>query len=166
MFSDYTDADTVYKKTLKTVTLKVPGNCYIGSRDEKSAVSSAEQIFDVIKGLFYRLDDDQTHLIMLVLNSLGNLTGYKVISSGGTNSMLLDCKVIFRHALFLGANSIIMTHNHPAGDPQPTINDVKATQKLAEAGRVVDINLLDYVIYTPYQSVSMRRVMAHLFEEN
>ncbi|MFT4927855.1 MAG: DNA repair protein RadC [Phenylobacterium sp.] len=99
-----------------------------------------------------------------MLNSLGNLIGYKVISSGGSNSMVLDYKVIFRHALFLGADSIIMTHNHPPGDPQPTINDVRATQKLAEAGRVVDISLLDHVIYTPYQSVSMRRMMAHLFE--
>ncbi|MFT4929771.1 MAG: hypothetical protein ACI8WB_005906 [Phenylobacterium sp.] len=164
LFSDYTESDTVYKKTLKTVTLKVPGNSYIGSRDEKSVVSKPEQIFDVIKGLFYQLDDYQSHSIMLVLNGLGNLMGYKVIGSGGTNTVVRDCKIIFRNALFLGADSIIITHNHPAGDAHPTIMDAKTTQKIAEAGRAVDIPLLDHVIYTHYEYFSMRRAMPHLFE--
>lgn len=117
-------------------------------KESKRKVSSAESAHQITREIFKTLDADQEHMLLLALNAQNQIRGYKVISSGGVTSTDPDLKIIFRAALLLGAVSIILAHNHPSGNPEPSEEDKKFTRKVKEAGEIVNITVLDHVIIT------------------
>jgi len=160
---DLTKVDTVYKMKLKTVSLKLHQD-YIASGDiDLETARSPDDVFEVLKSIFLNLDDDQEHLILLVLNQTKNLTGFKLIASGGQYSSLVDCKILFRNALLLGAASIIVAHNHPAGSIEPSQADLALTKKIVQAGKALDIELVDHIIFTPNKYCSLMALNPELF---
>jgi DNA repair protein RadC len=92
---------------------------------------------------------------MIILNRANEVIGYSKISSGGTASTVVDAKVIFTKALLSGAHSIILAHNHPSGNLQASEDDIKVTKQLVNAGRVLDIRVLDHLILTDKGYTSM-----------
>jgi DNA repair protein RadC len=92
---------------------------------------------------------------MIILNRANEVIGYSKISSGGTASTVVDAKVIFTKALLSGAHSIILAHNHPSGNLQASEDDIKVTKQLVNAGRVLDIRVLDHLILTDKGYLSM-----------
>lgn len=68
------------------------------------------------------------------------------LSEGTFSSSLVDPKVIFKEALARAAHGLILVHNHPSGDPTPSRQDISVTKQLIEAGRIMDIQLLDHVV--------------------
>jgi DNA repair protein RadC len=70
------------------------------------------------------------------------------ISSGGVAGTVADPKMIFKHALEQLASSIILIHNHPSGNLTPSQADKDLTRKLKEAGRMLDLPILDHLIFT------------------
>ena len=109
-------------------------------------VSSPEAIYAIAKNIFASLDDDQEHFVMFALDSINQIKGYKIITSGGQNNASPDIKIIFRNALLLGAISIIVAHNHPSGNCKPSIEDKAFTLKLKAAGKLIEIEVLDHII--------------------
>ena len=89
---------------------------------------------------------------VLLLNNANKIIGYSTISEGGLNSTLVDVRVVMQTALVSNAISIILTHNHPSGNLQPSINDDNLTKKIKSACELLDIRLLDHIIVTPYDS--------------
>jgi len=83
---------------------------------------------------------------VLSLNRRNKLLALTEISSGTATSALLHPREAFRTALRNGATAVIICHNHPSGDPSPSPADRAVTRQLAEAGRLVGIELLDHVI--------------------
>jgi len=71
---------------------------------------------------------------------------YKLISQGGTSGTIVDPKLVFQNALKVNASSIILSHNHPSGNVKPSENDIKITNKLIEAGKFLDIPILDHIV--------------------
>lgn len=120
-------------------------------------------MYEVLQAIFASLDDDQEHLILLVLNAMGDITGYKLISSGGQDRAIIDSKVLFRNALLLGASKIILSHNHPSGRLEPSEEDLLITVKVVEAGAVLDIEVVDHIIYTVAGYTSIRRAAPFIF---
>ena len=92
---------------------------------------------------------------MIILNRANEVIGYSKISSGGTAATVVDAKVIFTKALLSGAHSIILAHNHPSGKLQASEEDIKITKQLVNAGRVLDIRVLDHLILTDKGYLSM-----------
>lgn len=92
------------------------------------------------------LDADQEHFILLALNTKNEVTGFKVVASGGQDSTTVDARVVFRNALLLGAAAVIFAHNHPSGNPEPSGDDQRLTAKLADAGELLGIPVLDHVV--------------------
>lgn len=92
---------------------------------------------------------------MIILNRANEVIGYSKISSGGTASTVVDAKVIFTKALLSGAHSIILAHNHPSGKLGASDEDIKITKQLVNAGRVLDIRVLDHLILTDKGYLSM-----------
>jgi len=86
--------------------------------------------------------------IILCLNRANKLVGFYKISSGGTTGTVVDPKVIFTVALNCAASGIILAHNHPSGNLNPSEQDKAITKKLKDAGKLLDINLLDHMILT------------------
>lgn len=88
----------------------------------------------------------QEHLIALYLNARLELIGKEIIGIGSLSSLMITPKEIFSPALLLPCTSIIVAHNHPSGDPNPSEDDIKFTKRIHEAGEVMGIHLLDHIV--------------------
>lgn len=85
---------------------------------------------------------------LLLVNRNARALGIYNVSSGGTAGTYVDPKQVYMAALKTNASSIILAHNHPSGNLKPSDADIKLTQKLAEAGKVLEITLLDHLVVT------------------
>lgn len=85
---------------------------------------------------------------ILLLNRAMQVLGIYNVSSGGTSGTVVDAKQIFAVALKANASSIILAHNHPSGNLNPSNADVNLTNKLYKAGKLLDIDMLDHLIIT------------------
>lgn len=83
---------------------------------------------------------------ILLLNQKNSVLGIAEISSGGMASTIIDPRIVLQHALKSHSVGLILAHNHPSCNPTPSEADVAITKKLAEAGRVMDIAVLDHII--------------------
>ena len=79
-------------------------------------------------------------------NAMSELISHRFIYEGTLNACVFHPREIFRHAIDCNANSIILAHNHPSGDPQPSQEDIRATKQLIEAGQPIGIKVLDHII--------------------
>ena len=89
---------------------------------------------------------DRERLLCLWLNARHHLIGMEVVSVGTLTASLAHPREIFKGAILKNAAGIILAHNHPSGDPNPSDEDRRLTRRLAEAGRVIGIDVLDHVI--------------------
>lgn len=103
----------------------------------------------ILHRLFATMESDQEHFLILGLNSKNAMLRYKLISSGGQNTTLIDPTLVFRYALLMGSMRIILAHNHPAGDPTPSEEDRRLTTCLTRVGRALDLPVLDHIIIAP-----------------
>ncbi len=83
---------------------------------------------------------------ILLLNQANKVIDRKQVSLGGTTGTVVDAKVIFRKAIEGQAVYLILAHNHPSGNIQPSIQDINLTKKLVEAGNILSIKILDHLI--------------------
>lgn len=88
------------------------------------------------------------HLVALYLNARNQLIRKETISVGTLNASLVHPREVFKPAIDHLAASIIIAHNHPSGDKEPSESDLALTRRLAEAGRLMGIELLDHLIIT------------------
>jgi DNA repair protein RadC len=72
--------------------------------------------------------------------------GYYEVSRGTLDSTLVHPREVFKAAILANAAAIILTHNHPSGDPTPSPDDLALTQRLVQAGQIIGIDVLDHVI--------------------
>jgi DNA repair protein RadC len=90
---------------------------------------------------------------MLLLNRANKVLAITTISISGISGSLMDIRIIFQYALKANASGIIIAHNHPSGNKMPSESDTKITQKIKEAGTILDIALLDHIILTPEKDI-------------
>lgn len=91
------------------------------------------------------------------MNSLKNVIhGVFELSHGNVNSSIFGVREIFQKALLVNAVSIILLHNHPSGNPQPSIQDIESTKRAVEAGRIVGVEVLDHLIIGDTSYVSLK----------
>jgi DNA repair protein RadC len=93
--------------------------------------------------------------IILCLNRANQVIGFHKTSSGGTTGTIMDAKVIFTIALKSMAQGLIIAHNHPSGQLKPSEADIKITKSLKEAGKLLDIPIMDHLIMTDEGYYSM-----------
>ncbi len=116
---------------------------------KKMQIKSSKDAYDAFK-LFY--DEDTIELtesfIAIFLNRANNTLGWLKVSQGGMTGTVVDIRIILGTALKIAAQSIILSHNHPSGNLQPSEADITLTKKIKEAGVFMDISILDHIIYT------------------
>ena len=83
----------------------------------------------------------------ILLNRANRLIKKEQISSGGKSGTVADPKIIFKAALDQYASSIILVHNHPSGNLKPSQADINLTNKMKEAGKMLEIPILDHIIF-------------------
>jgi len=92
--------------------------------------------------------DHKEVFYILCLNRANKVLGWAMISSGGVEGTVADPKVIFQVALKANASSIILAHNHPSGNIEPSEADIRLTRNLKQAGELLKISVLDHLILT------------------
>jgi DNA repair protein RadC len=112
--------------------------------NDKPKVVSSAQAFDLIQGELMDLPHEE--FWVLLLNRAQRLIKKKRISEGGVSGTVADPKIIFKLALEELASGVIVVHNHPSGNLNPSQSDIDLTRKLKEAGKIMEIQLLDHLI--------------------
>ena len=98
----------------------------------------------------------EENFIILCLNTKNKIVGIHTVSIGSLNASIVHPREVFKVALLNNANGIICLHNHPSGDPEPSREDIEITHRLANAGNILGINVLDHVIIGEQRYVSLK----------
>lgn len=110
----------------------------------KKKIMNSKTAFDYFQPL---LEDYQYESFwLLLLNRANKILKHVLISEGGISGTIADPKKIFKLSLDNHASGIILCHNHPSGNTKPSEADIKLTRKLNEAGKFLDINIIDHII--------------------
>ncbi len=112
--------------------------------EEKPKITSSKDAFDLLKGEMMDLPKEE--FWVLLMNRANRVTKKKRVSEGGVSGTVADPKIIFKLALEELASGIIVAHNHPSGNLQASQSDIDLTRKLKEAGKFLEIQLLDHII--------------------
>ncbi len=112
-------------------------------------VTCSRQVYEVLLGFW---NQDTLEYIeqfqLMLLNRANRVLGICTISSGGTAGTVVDAKVVFATALKANASSIVLSHNHPSGNLQPSEQDRRLTKRMVEIGRTLDLPVVDHIILT------------------
>src|SRR5699024_3841427 len=122
--------------------------------EESYTVRSPEDGADYIMEEMRNLN--QEHLVVLFLNTKNQIIHRQTIFIGSLNASIVHPREIFREALKRSAASIICAHNHPSADPTPSQEDIHVTRRLAEAGKIMGIELLDHLVIGNNSFVSLK----------
>jgi DNA repair protein RadC len=109
-------------------------------------ITGSKQVYELMRPDLY--DESVEQVYLLLLNRSNGLIKKQRVSQGGTTASVVDPKVVFRFALEQGAHSLILIHNHPSGNLQPSDADKRLTQRLQKVGIELEIPLIDHLIYT------------------
>jgi DNA repair protein RadC len=121
---------------------------------EMRKVTSSHDAFDILKDVWSNQLEHIEEFYLLMLNKANKVLGYSKVSSGGLSGTIVDPKLIFQTALKANASSIILAHNHPSGNIQPSEADQRITKKCRDGGLMLDIAVLDHLIITADQYYS------------
>jgi len=107
-------------------------------------IETPKDVFNLLKNELG--DKKKEHFKLLSLNSRNNLISIDDISIGTLNASLVHPREIFLAAIKNSAASVILAHNHPSGDPEPSEDDLTTTKRLVEAGKILGIEVVDHII--------------------
>jgi DNA repair protein RadC len=109
-------------------------------------VCGSRDTYEVLQRIWSPKIDHVEEFMVLCLNRANRVLGWAKVSQGGLSGTVADPKVIFQVAIKSNACSIILAHNHPSGNLQPSEADIHLTRKLKEAGVLLDLPVLDHLI--------------------
>lgn len=122
---------------------------------ERVQIRSAQDVASMLQLQMGLLQ--QEHLRVVLLNTKNHVLGIKDVYRGSLNSSLIRISEVFRDAIKENCAAIIVVHNHPSGDPTPSAEDVRVTRELVEAGKLLDIEVLDHLVIGQNRHVSLRQ---------
>jgi len=108
----------------------------------------------VLRELMY--EADREIFCCLHLSTKNRLISWEMVSMGSLNASIVHPRELFKGALLANAASVVVVHNHPSGDPTPSGADIQLTRRLAKAGDVLGIEVLDHVIFGEGEVLSLR----------
>ena len=90
--------------------------------------------------------DFREQFILVLLDNQKHVLGWNLVSSGGPTATIVEIASIFQAALLGNANSVLLAHNHPSGNPKASSADIKLTKRAVEAGKLLGITVDDHII--------------------
>ena len=109
-------------------------------------IKSSKAVFEIMQPIIGELSHEE--FWVLYLNNSNKIIYKNQLSSGGITGTLVDVRMLFKKALELSAVAIILCHNHPSGSLKPSKSDLDLTKKIQEAGKNLDIKILDHLLIT------------------
>ncbi|MEA2113492.1 MAG: DNA repair protein RadC [Patescibacteria group bacterium] len=101
---------------------------------------------DIVAQAVYMRDKTREHLMVIYLNARNEMIFKKPMFVGTLNANLVHPREIFQYALKKNAAAIVLVHNHPSGDPEPSQDDLTTTKRIVEAGKIMGIEVIDHII--------------------
>ena len=132
-----------YKSTISEYSLK-----YTKSEIQKTKITTSESASNVIRKFYFDDINIYESFFILLLNRANNTTGFAKISQGGTVGTVVDIKIIAKYAVDSLSPNVIICHNHPSGNKQPSDADLNITRRIKDALLLLDIKLIDHIIIT------------------
>jgi len=122
-------------------------------------VTEPSEVAPILQNYFRNKDREE--FLIVLLDTANTVTGLSQISVGGLSSSVVEPRQIFKTAILSNAAAIILAHQHPSGNPEPSREDIQITSQIAEAGEVMDIPVHDHLIITEsdYTSLAERGVI-------
>jgi len=140
----------------KAKAMQVIAALEIGKRlssGQKSEILSAEDVWKLCTDIHF---SKKEHFIAFYLDTQNRLIERQIISIGTLNASLVHPREVFEPAVVLHAASIIVAHNHPSGEIEPSDDDLAITRRLEEAGRILGIELSDHVVFSSSGFISFK----------
>ena|SRR3990167_5823359 len=137
-----------YTVTIRLKTFTVHDSAHPEGKNypHGAPLRASQDIERLARAVYAELDADKEHFTVFCLNNKNRLDGFKVVSTGTITASMVHPSAVFATATELRAVSLIFVHNHPSGDPAPSPEDLKITQKLKQAGEIMGVQVLDHVI--------------------
>ena len=124
--------------------------------DKKPIVKTPEDVVNLVQNKLKGRKKE--HFLVLCLDTRGKLIKTSEVSVGSLDSSIVHPREVFKEALSASAASVLFAHNHPSGDPEPSEDDIKLTKRLADAGNILGIDVLDHVITGNNDFRSLKRL--------
>lgn len=122
--------------------------------EKQFSVTRGREVFEYIRLEAESLERE--HFWILTLNSRNQITGKDLVSMGSLDAAIVHPREIFKCCIKKSAAAIILVHNHPSGDPDPSDDDMDITRRLVDAGKLLGIHVLDHVVVARGKYFSMR----------
>jgi DNA repair protein RadC len=116
-------------------------------------IRSPSDVFENYQSLFK--DQVRERFVVLWLNSANKVIGFEIITEGLLNSSLTHPREVFRGAIVSTSASIILAHNHPSGNPEPSQEDISITKQIVESGKIIGIPVHDHIIFADNNFTSL-----------
>jgi DNA repair protein RadC len=120
-----------------------------------------ENVYQATETILNLSEEPQEKFCILCMNTKNRIAGVHTISVGSLNSTIVHPREVFKAALLNNSSAIILLHNHPSGDPEPSAEDIAITNRLMKAGEILGIQVLDHIIIGDgkYISLKERRII-------
>ena len=122
--------------------------------DKKLPVKTPDEVVSLVRGRLR--GKKKEHFLVLLLDTRGQLIKTSEISVGSLDTSIVHPREVFQEAISASAASVIFVHNHPSGDPEPSEDDIKLSERLAQAGDIVGIDVLDHIIVCDKRYLSLK----------
>ena len=122
--------------------------------EDPPSINRSQDVYDILGPEMSALAQEQ--LRVLLLNTRNEVVGQRVIYQGNVNSSAVRAAEVLRPAVVEAVPTVVVVHNHPSQDPDPSPNDVTITRSLKRAAELLDIELLDHVIIGGKRHVSLK----------
>ena len=126
-----------------------------GAPEDRPQITSPEDAADLLVPLLQGLDRE--HAVTLNLDVKHRLIATTTVSIGSVDHTFMSPREVFRDALRHGAGAVVIAHNHPSGDAEPSRDDERITRRLGQAGEILDVEVLDHLVIGHERWVSLAR---------
>jgi DNA repair protein RadC len=122
--------------------------------DEKTTIRTPQDVADLLMAEMALLDSE--HLRVVLLDSKNHAISVSEVYKGNVNASLIRPAELFREAVRENCPAVIVVHNHPSGDPEPSPDDIRVTEQIVAAGKTLDIEVLDHIIIGDRRYASLK----------
>lgn len=171
LLTEFGNLRRLAQATVEEITTRVKGVGKVKAIELKAALELGKRLAhytkapsqkikspsDVVDLLMTTYKDYETeHFTCIFMNVRNEVIKIMEISKGGIDSAVVSPAEVFRHAVRMGACNIIVVHNHPSGDPEPSQADLDISNQLLEAGKIIGVQVLDHLILGDGKYVSLK----------
>lgn len=121
---------------------------YEGSLQERANITSTRDAIEFF-GEYWRDNpaNDQERFVVACLDTKHRVQCVVLVTTGTLDASLVHPREVFKPAMIEGSSAVLLSHNHPSGDPTPSREDIQVTDRLTEAGKLIGITVLDHIIH-------------------